>query len=102
MKGDVQQSPWVWESFDFQSNVIRITATFDNVTRVLSGITVFRDAACVYRHLLIGLGVDGTPDTTPRNVVVPAGTTVVPVSTLNNVGLSTIEDVLALQITAGR
>jgi len=101
-KGDVQQTPWIWEDADFAGNVIRITVTFDNGTRVINGCTVFRDAACVYRHMLIGLGGDGTPDTSPRNVNVPAGTTVVPVNALNNQGLTTIEDVLALQITAGR
>lgn len=94
-------TPYVWEALDYQQNAIRITVNFDNATRALSGASAFRDSACVYRHIYIGTGADGTPDSTPRVVHVPAGTTPVTAQQLHNVGLDTIEDFLALQITAG-
>lgn len=100
-KGDPIMSPWQWQSGDYRDNVIRITVTFDNVTRALIETTVFRDAACVYRKIYIGVGADGIPDNTPRKINVPAGSTVVSAAQMATVGLNTIEDVLSFQITAG-
>jgi hypothetical protein len=60
---------------------------------------------CLYTKILIGLGGDGTPDSTTRKITVPDGTTVLTpqqLAALAAQGLSTIEDILALQITAGR
>jgi hypothetical protein len=95
------QSPYVWESPDYQGNRIRITVTFDNATRALTGGSVFRDAACVYRKIYIGVGVDGSPDSTTHKFTVPAGTTAVSAAQMAAVGFTTIEQFLALQITAG-
>lgn len=97
----VQTSPWVYEAWDYQRNAIQITVTFDATTRALQTITVFRDAACIYTKIYIGLGSDGRPDTTPRAFSVPAGTHIFTAAQLSAVGLNTIEDILALQITAG-
>lgn len=94
-------NPWVYEAGDYQGNMIRITVTFDSVTRVLSGASVFRDPACVYHKIYIGLGGDGRPDSTPHVFTVPSGTTAINKTTLNASGFTVIEDVLALQITAG-
>lgn len=94
-------TPWVWQAGDYQQHVIRITVTFDNTTRVLSGSTVFRDAACMYHKIYIGLGPDGTPDTSPRVFTVPAGTTTFTAAQMSSVGLNKIEDIVSLQITAG-
>jgi hypothetical protein len=102
-KGDPLLSPWVWQALDNEGDAIRITVAFDNATRAITGITVFRDPACAYTKILIGLGTDGKPDSTDKAVSVPSGTTVLTQQQLNqlsNKGLSTIEDVLALQITA--
>lgn len=102
-KGDPLLSPWVWDARDNEGDVIRITVAFDNTTRAITGITAFRDAACIYTKIVIGLGADGTPNTTDKTIAVPAGTTVLTASqraALASKGLSTIEDVLALQITA--
>jgi hypothetical protein len=97
-------SPIVWEAPDYQSNVIRITITFNTGTRAITGITVFRDAACVYTKIYVGLGGDGTPDSSTRKVTVPAGTTVLnagQLSALAGAGLATAEDFQAANITAG-
>jgi hypothetical protein len=102
-KGDPLLSPWVWPALDNEGEAIRITVTFDNATRAITGITVFRDPNCAYTKILIGTGADGVPDDTDKIVTVPSGTTVLTQQQLNqlkNKGLSTIEDILALQITA--
>lgn len=104
-KGDPLTSPYVWEALDYALQVIRITVTFNNATRAITGITVFRDPLCQYTKILIGTGADGTPDSTTRSVSVPAGTSVLSQGQLNALagnGISTIENVLSLQITAGR
>lgn len=97
----VQVSPWVFEAADYQRNVIRITVTFDNSTKELQTGTVYRDAACVYTRIYIGLGADGTPDTSPHRFIVPAGTTTFTAAQMAMVGLNTINDILAFQVTAG-
>jgi hypothetical protein len=99
--GPPMTSPYVWEAGDYLTRVIRITVTFNNATRALTGATVFRDAACLYQKIYIGTGADGTPDNTDKVIVVPAGSASVTAQQLRQRGLDTIEDVLALQITAG-
>jgi hypothetical protein len=100
-RGDPAQSPYVWESGDYQGKVIRITVVFNNATRSITSASVFRDADCVYTRLYLGRGADGSPNSSTRSFVVPAGITNVPVQQMANRGFSTIEDFLALQITAG-
>lgn len=98
-------SPWVQEFGDYQGRAIRITVTFDTGTRAITGISVFRAPGCLFTKILIGVGVDGVPDSTDKAINVPAGTTVLTaqqLTALSNKGLSTIEDFEALQITAGR
>lgn len=91
----VQQSPWSVAFPDYQGNAITITLTFNNSTRALTGGTVVRDAGCVYSTIVIG-----DPATTQMTFQVPFGSTTLKANQLSNKGLNTIEDVLALQITA--
>jgi hypothetical protein len=98
-------SPVMQEFGDYVGKYIRITVTFDNATRVLSGITVFRDAGCQFNKILIGLGEDGVPDHSSRTFTVPTGTTVLNPAQMNAVranGMNTIEEFESFQITAGR
>jgi hypothetical protein len=101
-KGDPAQTPYEWQAADYQHAVIGISVTFDNTTRALTGATVHRDEVCVYTRILIGLGPDNTPDTTEHAIDVPAGSTQLTAADLAAIGFTTIEQVLALQITAGR
>lgn len=100
-KGDPVTSPYVWQDWDNNGNTIKITVTFDNTTRVISGITVFRDPNCAFTRFLIGTGADGSPSTTNKVVNVPAGTTVLTQGQLNTLtknSVTTIEDFLSFQI----
>ncbi len=99
--GSPAQSPLYYAFDDYRQNILSVTMVFDNTSRLITGCTVYRDADCLWRHLLVGLGEDGVPDSSPRSFAVPVGTTNVPVSTLNVRGLTTIEDFLGYQLTAG-
>lgn len=95
-------SPYVWDSGDFQNKIIKITITYDNATRVITGVTTFRDADCVFKKILVGLGGDGRPDSTGHVFTCPPGTHSVPLQQMTAQGFTTIEQFQALQITAGR
>jgi hypothetical protein len=99
--GSPATSPWVWEASDYQGRAIRITVTFDNTSRALSGATLFRASGCLFGHIYIGTGPDGSPNTTTKSFVVPVGTRTATAAQMATVGLNTIEDILSYQITAG-
>lgn len=96
------QTPYTWEAPDYQDNVIRITVNFDNATRALQSADVFRDNNCIYRKIYLGLGPDGTPDSTSHVVNVASGSRHLNAQQLSAaLGFSTIEEFLDVQITAG-
>ncbi|MGH3828237.1 MAG: hypothetical protein ACRDQX_13870 [Pseudonocardiaceae bacterium] len=97
----IQVSPWVFEAFDYLGKAIRITVVFNDTTKTLQSGTVFRDAGCVYTRVYIGVGADGAPDTSVHKFIVPAGTSEFTSAQLSMVGLTSILDILLLQITAG-
>ncbi len=98
--GGVIVSPWTWEARDYQGNKISITIPFDNTTKVLSNGTIFRDAACVYTTLIVGVGGDGTVESSTKTFSVPSGTHTITASAMSSKGINTIDDILNLQITA--
>ncbi len=98
-------SPWTQEFGDNDDLFIRISVEFNEATRALTRITMFRDVGCRWDRILIGLGADGIPDSTDKVIRVDEGTTVLSsteMRRLRTAGLSTIEDIEALQITATR
>lgn len=95
-------NPWVYSAVDYLGRQISITVPWNANTRALSNATVFRDPACLAQHIYLGLGPDGTPNSTPFVFLVPAGTTTVTTKQMSSLGLNTIDDVVAaMQITAG-
>lgn len=101
MARGTQSSPWIYEAQDNAELVLRITVSFNNGNRGLTSALIHRDAGCQYAHIYLGTGADGLPDSTPQAFAVPTGDTSVTSAQLAAIGLSTIEDILALQITAG-
>jgi hypothetical protein len=95
-RGDTLVSPWAWSAADYLGRAITISVAFNDSTRALGTTTVTRDAGCLWGTLIIG-----DPTGTPKTFPVPAGTSTISATKLRNQGLNTIEDVLALQITAG-
>lgn len=95
----VTPNPWTWRSLDYVGLGISIVITWDATTRALTGATVSRDDGCQYNNILIGVPgsaqvktlpapADGKPDATYT------------AAQMSRQGLSTVDDVDALQITA--
>ncbi len=100
--GGAEPNPWGYLAADFAGNKIQIQIPWNTGTRaLLNGGTVTRDTACRYHNIYIGTGANGTVEATPHKFTAPAGTTAVPVTALNSQGLNTVDDLNALQITAG-
>lgn len=102
-RGDVLQSPWVSRFADYQDKAITLSVTFNNATRSITGGSITRDAGCRFTKVLIGLGGDGVPDHTDKTFDVSGleGTQSVGKAPFTARGFSTVEDIQALQITAG-
>jgi hypothetical protein len=102
----VTPNPYIWSSGpDIHGNEINIAVSWDAGQRTITGITVHRDPACIFSVILIGLGADGSPNSTDKQVDVSGleGDRVLPANRLTQLasrGLSTVDNVLALQITA--
>lgn len=105
MGGDGQSSyptsPWVVAFPDYQMNAITISVSFVPSTHALISGTITRDPGCVYSRILLGIGPDGTPDTSPNQFTVRVGTTNFSPAQMAKVGFNTMDDFLGLQITAG-
>lgn len=101
-RGGTPQSPFVYDSGgDYRGNNLRVTVTYNNSTRALTGASITRDPGCVYSKIYLGVGVDGTPNSTPHQVSVPVGTLAITTAQLAAIGLNLAEDIYALQVTAG-
>jgi hypothetical protein len=98
--GDPVVSPFVYDSgYDSNDRHIHIAINYDNTTRALLSANVHRDAGCQWTHVTIGIGPDGTPNTSTHqfdlsgvegDIVVSAA------QILQASGLSTIDEINAL------
>ena len=96
----VPPNPWVWEAFDKNGLPISITIPWNASNRNVTGGTVVRSIGCLITQIMIGIGPDGTPNTATNVYTVPEGETNFAANVLRANGLNTIDDVIALQITA--
>jgi hypothetical protein len=97
----VPPNPWVWSANDPLGNTLTISIPWNANTQALQNATVTRATGCTLGHIYIGVGADGTPNTSANAYAVPVGSSTVTANTLGKNGLNVINDVLALQITAG-
>lgn len=96
-------SPWSWQTQDWRGWTLSFSVTFGPLTHLILGISTFKDPDCEFTKIIIGVGPDGTPDTSTKVIPVPAGSNNVLaalLTTLATVGLTTIDNLLAEQITA--
>jgi hypothetical protein len=101
--GGPAQTPYVYDAADYMDRHLTITINFNNATRALTSGTVHRDPDCMYTKILIGVGGDGRPDSSPHKIDVGKleGDRTFTANQMSAVGLDTIEDVFALgQIAA--
>ena len=94
-------SPWVYTTTDAAGLTLTVTFTFDNITFTVLTITGHKDAGCAYNNFYMDTGADGRPDSTSTQLAIPQGDALIALATLNGMGLNTITDVLAHQVTAG-
>lgn len=100
-----QSSPYVYEIQDGWGRNFRISIYFEVLlTRLITGMTAYREPSCVYTTWLLGLGPDGTPDTTDKRIgPLAEGTTLLTGSQLEFLllrGVGTIDQFYSYQITA--
>lgn len=98
-KGDLFVSPWLWQAGDYVGLLITIRVDWDNTTRALLDAVVHRDSGCQYHTIVFD--VPSSP--TSKRLAAPADGAADVTYTANQLkrqGLNTIDDVLALQITA--
>jgi|SRR6187455_3197259 len=100
-KGELDPSPWYTRFADYRDRGISISFAFDDTTRALMDATVVREDECLFDRILIGVGEDGTPNSTPNVFVCGFGATVITAFTLAQHSLNTIFDVMT-SLTAGR
>ena len=89
-------SPYIWAASDYLGRQITVTFPFDNTTHALADATVTRDVGCLWGTLMIG-----DPNGAVKTFAIAFGTSTVRSQQLKNNGLNTIDDIFALQITAG-
>ena len=97
----VLRTPYSLEFPDNYGLLIRITVTFNEATRAITGCTVFRDIGCQWGRIFVGVGADGTVESSSKVFAVPEGTTNITPAQLSTRGVSVIEDITSFQITAG-
>jgi hypothetical protein len=97
-KGDVLVSPWNCEFTDYAGAKITIRVDFDNATRAITGGLCHRDPDCVY-HRIVWDNPSG-PNRKQLPDLPDGDTTFTAQQVRSATGFRTIEDVLAVQITA--
>src|SRR5260370_2006151 len=94
-------SPWAYTTTDASGLTLSVTFTFDNLTITVLTIPGHKDAGCAYNNFYMGLGADGRPDSAAAQLAVPQGDVLIALLLFTGLGLATITDVLAHQVTAG-
>lgn len=107
-RGDPLVSPLVLNFGDYlydgaDDHVIRLTVNFDNTTHAITSVVVFRAADCLWTKVFVGLGPDGTPNTSPQvfDLTGFTGSKTFNAQQAAKQGFNTVDDILAGNITAG-
>lgn len=95
-------NPYTYEALDAYRKVISISIGWAPTLRTIGTVTVHRDSGCLFAKILIGLGADGKPDSSSMALAVAVGDATVLGTWFTTRGLTTIDNVLARQITVGR
>jgi hypothetical protein len=99
-KGDPQLSPWVNEFPDYLQRKIVITVNFNNATRALTTTVIHRDTGCLWHTVVFDNPSDAVKS---KRLAAPAdgqGDRTYTATQIASQGLTTIDQAMALQITA--
>lgn len=94
-------SPQVHVFKDYQGRALTISINFNESNGNLTGGSVTRDPGCLYQTIYWGVGDDGTPNSTTRQVTVTEGTTNITRQQLNALGLNGRTDITSVNFTVG-
>jgi hypothetical protein len=98
--GDPFLSPWVCEFQDYLGRAVRITTNFNNSTRALQNAVVHRDTGCLWHTIVFDNPSDAAK---AKRLAAPndgQGDRTYTANQLSGQGLSTIDQAMAIQITA--
>jgi len=99
--GGPPKSPWTYESADYLGRAITFTVVFDETTLAITSARIDRDPGCLYTKIFLGIGADGSPNSSARQFSVGQATGhIVTPAELNSAGISTFTDLLQFQVTA--
>jgi hypothetical protein len=99
-KGDPLLSPWVVGFQDYLNRVVTITVNFNDATRALTNAVIHRDSGCLFHTIVFDNPSDAVK---AKRLTAPAdgaGDRTYSKAQLASQGLNTIEDAMAVQITA--
>lgn len=99
-KGDPLLSPWLWAAGDYMGRQIAITIPFNDANRAIQSATIHRDDGCMYTKIVLDVPSDQVKAKRLAAPVDGAGDRTYTKNQINGQGLTVIEDVLAVQITA--
>lgn len=103
LKGEPVQTPYEFDATDANGAQLTVRFNFNNNTRMLNNVNLHRDQGCLFTQIFLGVGPDGTPNSSPLQFTHTGQVDVVFAGpALDALGFATIEDVLNTgQITAG-
>ncbi len=92
-------SPYTWGCTDYLGRRLTISIPFNETTRaILNGIAVHRDVGCLWSRVVWGVP---TVPTSQRSPAAPEGDSTITANQFRNAtGFTTVDEILAVQITA--
>lgn len=99
-KGDPLTSPYYWASGDYLNRQISFSVEFDETTRDILSVLIHRDPDCLWTRII--WDDPSNNQKAKYSPTVPEGDTTLTAQQVRQAtGFRTIEDMLAVQITAG-
>jgi hypothetical protein len=99
--GGPPKSPWTYESADYLGRAITFTVNFNEQTLDITSARIDRDPGCMYTKIFLGIGGDGSPNSSTRQFSVGQSTGhPVAQAELAAAGISTFTDLIQVQVTA--
>ena len=94
-------SPLTWRATDQAGRIITARVDFDNATREILDVTIYRDAYCAHDTVLTGVTDDGSEIALTRRFPVGPGETHMTAQDLASRAIRSIDDLLRLRVKLG-
>jgi hypothetical protein len=94
-------SPRTWRATDPTGRIMAVTVEFDNATREIHEVLVYRDDDCAHDTVFTGVTDDGSPTAVTRRFAVNPGITRMTELELASRAIRSIDDLLYLRVRLG-